>query len=573
MNQTTEPLALTTRARLVLGAALAVVLAVYLAFPNQDFAYDAMGYATGIAGDFKLTLFHPHHLLLHAAAWGWHRTLASFVAIDPMRSVQIINSLLGVLGAFLLFRILHILSRHFTASLLLVLLTAFSFSYWYFAIEFETYTGPLTVLIAATLVLITRPASFASVTASALLTALAVLLHQSHVLFVIPAAAYLYCAATGQRRLVLPAAFLAISGTVTLIPYLVAAQAQGHLSSLASFFRWVTLYAYTIESYGIKGWSNLPNSVFGFSRVFFASAHARNALLASEFGAMTVALVVCVFAWLLCAMLLIWIDRKAIRSALAAGERRCVSVFCATWIVSYSLFAMVVEPMNHEYWFPVLIPLVVAAAALVRWDRRKPTLIALMATITVTVNFVDFIYPSSFLENNKKYVLARQLNEHGIGDGDVVFINRSPVAEYSWYFYRAKIRMISIAELGGVSGTPAEEDFRETRDLILSAIASGRRVLLSANELGDPPRGTRRRGGLSGADVRRFVDSLPLSRKELFTFDIDGKAHVMYELVPLRPESRRRPNVGPSIRPMLSGSDSSCCPDQPSAPVSSREAP
>ena len=534
------PLPLASKARLVLAATLTGLLAVYLAFPNHDFAYDAMGYATGIAGDFTVTLFHPHHLIFHAAAWAWHRMLSSFLDVDTMRSMQIANSLLGVLGAYLLFRILYSLSRNVAASLLLVLLTAFSFSYWYFAIEFETYTAPVTVMIAASLVLLTRPPSLASVSLAAVITALAVLLHQSHVLFVIPAAAYLYCSATGRNRLVLPVAFLAISGTVTLIPYLVAAQAQGHLSSIGSFFHWVTLYAYTIEEYGIKGWSNLPNSVFGLSRVFFASAHARNAVLASHFGALTLSLIVAVLVWLLCAMLAVWASRHAIRGALADHGRRCVAVFCAAFIVTYSLFAAVVEPLNHEYWFPVLIPLVVAAATLIRWDRRTLALTAVMAAITVAVNFVDFIQPSSVLENNKKYVLARELKEHGIGEGDVVLINRSAVNEYFYYFYRATIRTTSIAELGRFPAGRAQEELGKTREVILSAIASGRRVLLSANELTDPPGGTRRQGRLSGADVSAFIDGLGLSRKELFTFEIDGRPQVMYELRPAQADSTAR---------------------------------
>jgi hypothetical protein len=125
----------------------------------------------------------------------------------------------------------------------------------------------------------------------------------------------------------------------------------------------------------------------------------------------------------------------------------------------------------------------------------------------------------------------------------VILINRSPVAEYYWYFYRGTIRTISIAELGRFPPPRSDEALQETRALILSTVAAGRRVLLSGIELSDPPGGARGQRRLPAADVRRFVDGLPLSRNALFTFEIDGTSHTMYELVRSHAQTALAPKV------------------------------
>jgi hypothetical protein len=520
---------LTRTARLTVAAALAAVLLLYLTLPNKNYAYDALGYATDVQGPLRRELLHPHHLIFHVLAWAWHHMLQAFVTIEAIRSVQALNSLLAVAGLGILFKVLYAIQRNVPVALALTLVVASSFSYWYFAIECETYVAPMIAVIATTYVVLCHKVSIRSGVAAAVLTAIAVLFYQQHVLLVLPVAAYLYCAGGLRNRVMLPCAYVALAGLLTLVPYLVAAQLLGRLSSPASFVRWVTLYAHTIDSYGIKGWSNVPNSALGFSRVFFAFANAREAFLASNVQLETILLGMLTLAWLVVGLWLVWRERGAIRERLSANQHRCALVFCGVWLLTYSAFAMIVEPKNHEYWFPVLVPLVIVAAVLFPPNRRAAVAIALMAALGGVVNLVDFVYPSSSLERNTRYTLATKLRDHGVRGGDLVLINRSPVDAYYKYVFGETIALYSLADLR-VPPNKARQALEESRNVILTTLGSGRRVLLSSNELSDPPRGTQGRGRLSGVEVSRFIDTLQVSRQELFAFDQDGSTYTMYEL-------------------------------------------
>lgn len=125
--------------RLNTDVLILLVLIIYFMFPTQNSSLDAYYYAGCVK--YNEDLFLPHHLLYNFFIWIF--TFLPF-DIDTLPLAIKINSVWSVINLLILKRILIKLGVQDKTSILYVLLVAFSFNYWRYSIENETYIIPVT---------------------------------------------------------------------------------------------------------------------------------------------------------------------------------------------------------------------------------------------------------------------------------------------------------------------------------------------------------------------------------------------------------------------------------------------
>ena len=193
------------RVELAPVAVLPAIAALYVSTlaVNHSEAEDSMLYIRQVTSGSVADLVHPNHLLFNAFHRLFYRLWIAFgyrgSAEIPM---EILDTLAAVLTLWLMLRVLRRLGVRSALSLCCVLATAFSFGFWWYAVECETYILPLPFLLLSfdrllTIAEDTRPHQFALL---GLTTALAVVIHQQHVLGAIVLGVTLLAMAWQTRR-------------------------------------------------------------------------------------------------------------------------------------------------------------------------------------------------------------------------------------------------------------------------------------------------------------------------------------------------------------------------------------
>jgi len=116
----------------------------YLLFPNENPGIDAWGYASEIRYTIKHTYIH-HLLFIPFITSIGHL----FSSIETIWLTSAINSLCGGICLYLFYKLLKGLGHDFNTCLAGILLAGFSFGFWRYCIEGETYILPLLFAIPA----------------------------------------------------------------------------------------------------------------------------------------------------------------------------------------------------------------------------------------------------------------------------------------------------------------------------------------------------------------------------------------------------------------------------------------
>jgi hypothetical protein len=219
--------------------------------------------------------FHPHHLLYNAAAALW---LGLWSGVLPgADSVTLISWMNGVFGAlsigvvFLLLRHRAMLDR--VQALTGALLPAASFGVWFYSVTIEVYIPALLFLLMAFYLLTDSRKSIGVFTAAGAMHGLAMLFHQVHVLFAVPALFVLLRAIMPAResaeklRMLKAGLGYVIAGMlVTAVPYVViGAGVLGH-STVQEFMAWLLGYASEGKYWHAPGVTTIVHVGIGFVR-------------------------------------------------------------------------------------------------------------------------------------------------------------------------------------------------------------------------------------------------------------------------------------------------------------------
>jgi hypothetical protein len=158
------------------------VLCLYLLFPTQNHSIDAWGYAGNVK--WNLDLFAPHHLLYTITGWIWVKGIQSVLpSAGTMSLLLALNAVAGWLSILVLGRILKALDKQGWERIGLLGIAAFSFGFWRFATEDETYTLPVLFSLIGSYYFILYKAGNKgrNVLVSGFFAAVACLYHQIHI--------------------------------------------------------------------------------------------------------------------------------------------------------------------------------------------------------------------------------------------------------------------------------------------------------------------------------------------------------------------------------------------------------
>ena len=149
-------------------------------------AHDSMWYLRMIEDG---RYFHPHHLLYNAAAALWAHAWQSVIpSLQTLTLTAWLNGVFGALSVGIVALLLHRragIGRAFSSAA--ALLPAFSFGVWFYSVTIEVYIPALFFILAALYVLTIDRLTATRIVAAAALHGVAMLFHQLHILFILPA--------------------------------------------------------------------------------------------------------------------------------------------------------------------------------------------------------------------------------------------------------------------------------------------------------------------------------------------------------------------------------------------------
>jgi len=342
------------RDRIAVAVLSAATFLIYLALRALEQSGDSLNYAWSIRTGSGL--FHPHHLGFSPVVRVIHLALAALgISSDPLFAAQLHNISWACAAVAGLFLAVRAFAKSFALAVALASLLAVCHGFWRFSTQAEVYV-PATACLTLYTALALRPAAgrrrHARTLGLGLLLALAVLYHQTSVLFVVPLS--LAAVAAGRwkgARDVLAAMVLA--GVLVALAYVAAyAMDPSGPPTATGFVRFCLLYA----DHPNPGWGTLANvSLEGVGRslksqlanvVPLPVGRARPiVLLAGVFGAALVALA-----------------GAASRAARREPLPRTVLVLALAWLGTYYLFFLWWLPGESEFYVTTLVPLLLLLA-------------------------------------------------------------------------------------------------------------------------------------------------------------------------------------------------------------------
>jgi hypothetical protein len=332
----------------------AVIFGIYFTSRSLEQSGDSLSYAWSIMTG--RGLFHPHHLIFSPVVRVLHRALSSLgVSSDALFAAQLHNVLWACAAVAGIFLTVRTLARSFALAVTLAAFLAVCNGFWRFSTQAEVYVPATGCLALFTCLMLRSPANRRGVTRMLVLCtllSLAVLYHQTSVLFVVPL--LLAAAATGEwRELRRAVAVVVLAGLVVSIAYVVGYVLDSANPPTASgFAKFCLRYAYHPN----PTWGTVANMTLeGVGRSLRAQlvniAHlpvGRSlpvVLLAGLFGAALATL-----------------GASAIRATHREQPQRTVLVLALSWLCIYLLFNLWWLPSENEFYICTLVPLILLLA-------------------------------------------------------------------------------------------------------------------------------------------------------------------------------------------------------------------
>jgi hypothetical protein len=397
------------------------ILLIYLCFPTRNYYWDGIAFAQAIedAARFVPSLIHPNHLIYNLVGYAFYTSLRSFgLDLRALTALQILNSLLSALAAYVLFLILKSSLRSRYLCYVLTLLFAFSATWWKYSTDADAYVpSVLFLLISFYLILPTQKARPILV---AVTYSLSMCFHQLAFLFgpVLLLGLFLQSASLSRRQRIVNLIFFSCAAFVLTFAayYLCFYLASGSLD-FKRWVRWITSYS-PDATFTFNLWSNFSYTLRGHTRLFFNGRFnlikgLTNPLIVTLLAALTIVNVVLgfkvirnlrkpSFQWLL-----------ALRND---RERRPLLLLCLLWIGVYLIFLFFWLPQNTFYRLFYLPALILLAGFVLDPQESAPShshkyRLALFATSMVLCNFIFFIYPYTHAEKYPPLSLALEMNQ------------------------------------------------------------------------------------------------------------------------------------------------------------------
>lgn len=396
------------------------ILLIYLCFPTKNYFFDGIAFAQAIEDAPRLdtSLIHPNHLIYNVLGYLFYKlTLAFGIPLRALQVLQIMDSIMSVLSAYVLFLTLRLSLRSLYLCLVLTLLFAFSATWWKFSVDADAYVASvLFILISFYLV---HPARKPRPFLLALAFSASMCFHQLAVIFYPVAVAGLFLqspAASTKERVLTILKFSFSAFFITIGAYYYCFYLSTGTLGLMSFVRWITSFSPDAD-FTFSVWGNLVHSVRGHVRLLFGG---RFNLLKGLMSPLIIALILILAV---AAAMLIWRLIRNFRGsnfqwrrALDESLSRRLMLLCALWAFVYIAFLYFWLPFHTFYrlfYFPSLIllaGLLLSPNVSPDWSDRKYRA-ALLVVVLAISNFLFLIYPYSRAQKYPPLALAMEMNQ------------------------------------------------------------------------------------------------------------------------------------------------------------------
>ena len=429
---------------------------------NHAEAEDAVGYANGIRDGLIGQVLHPHHLLWGALGWVVHNAALALGRDDgTLGELQAMNSIVAAAAVGFMWWWLATLGFRRIAVALACGVLAFSYGYWFYAGEAEVYLLSAAILVgcvAATHRAAKRPSVAAFATVGAV-NALAVLAHDTNVLFAAVVLAALVLSGRGAPRaeLLRRGVAYALTAVAIVVPaYAAAAIASGHTTP-AQAADWISGYA-SNDEWGRFEAGSVPKAAAGGGRALlgghaaFATDATREAAesLGSRNPREELFLMRDYPAWLAVLVLLLsvvvalLVVATAVRAVAERRElddaHRSLGVLCVAWLGVYAAFFTWWEPINVEFWIAAWIPaaILLALPIAARGVRFERALVGALVGGLAVANLAGSILPARDAGNDYWRVRSQWYVEHATRR-DMVITNDYVQKGYLAYFTPVRV--------------------------------------------------------------------------------------------------------------------------------------
>jgi len=390
------------------------ILAVYWLFPTKNYYWDGIFFARVIedAQQLNTSLLHPNHLLYNVFGYFFYQAARSLgLNWRAVEVLQVTNSLVSVLSAVVLYRILSLWLRSHLA-LLLTLVFAFSATWWQFSIDADAYILSVFCLLLAFRYALPefKPRPFVV----AVFFILAILVHQLAVWCYPVLALSLWwqtSASPHQRALTLIRFSVTVVGTV-LGAYVLSFYLILGTLHLPRFLAWISSYS-PDASFSFDLLSNLGYTLRGHLRLFF---NGRLTLLKGLLTPPIIGLI-----GLLIVLLVVWLGlmvrklRNTSWPSVTKISRDRVVRLVALWILTYLAFLFFWLPHNTFYrlfYLPAIILLLGRVVSISKGGSAEKRSYGLLFFVSLMIlgNFLFFAFPYSHPEKFPPLAAALDMN-------------------------------------------------------------------------------------------------------------------------------------------------------------------
>ena len=409
------------------------ILVIYLSFPTRNYFFDGIEFSHTIesASRVNTSLIHPNHLIYNLVGYLFYRLLR-LIGLDlrAVAALQIMDSILGVLSAYVLFLILKSSLRSVYLSLCLTLLFSFSATWWKFATDADAYIASVLFLLISFYLILPEGEASPELQPSrhvgkarpflvAFTFSIAMCFHQLAVIFfpVIVLGLLLQTNTLGWKekgfRVVQfgATAFLLTAGAYYFCFHL----ATGAFNPIR-FLHWTTSFS-PDGGFSFDLFSALTYTLRGHARLFFGG---RFNLLK---GLMNPLVAVLMFTLAVIIGLLIYALLKNFRKpnfpnleSLPPDQRRGSLVLLSlVWSGVYLVFLFFWMP-QHTFYRLFYLPALILLAGLVMApqstdSRPRKFRLALIVAVLAISNFLFLIFPYSHEQKFPPLAFAREMNK------------------------------------------------------------------------------------------------------------------------------------------------------------------
>lgn len=440
----------------------------------------------------------PHHLLFLPFVSILSNIIMSLGVNSKAVAASIVNLLAGSITLFIIY---NILIKNFRfdriAARITVLFCAFSYGFWFYNLNIETYILPLPFLFTSIYFLTRNQQTNLSLLVAAVFGGIAVLFHQLHGLYGVVVVIFLLLQ-NNQGKIRKLLVFVFVFNLIWIAGYIIAILAIG-LKTLEEIFHWFFLYHFTMNAWSkvslvlfIAPFIGLVRSFVSIQGLFINNKLATklfqlfpdNSLFDDAFLVRNLSefyfyiyIILILVVFILFVFLLIS-NLKQFKGVRLTDDNLH---FFLIFLITYSLFFTFWVPTNLEFWIPQSMFIWFIFGATFRKDNitKKKILFNVLLLISIVVlNFRFTILLSKEITNDYYYEEVTHIKNNLPPNSIVLYDHEWIVSKY-YKLYAPEIIFMSYYDPYG------KTLINNIRVLIETSINNNQSIAIKANLIND----------------------------------------------------------------------------------------